>query len=195
MLGKIFQQVRFFSKSSRKIKQLTIISKRIRKSEGQIRKADLLRTVLPTEKQKAAFDNRPIPQGYRQFIEDVAHLANDEVKSAYSFENGTPGDIKFGRKMELVKKWGKNEKDTGNPAVQVGAMTEQIMFLATHVRNNNKDTLAYLNLRRELDKRRKMLQYLARYDYHLYEEVCSYLGINKLNYAHHKEVKDIKLRD
>ena len=195
MLGKIISQARFISKAQINSQKLAGEAKKLKKSEGQIRKADLLSTVLPTEQQKTAFDSRPIPKGYRQFIEDVIHLANDEVKEAYKIENGTPGEIKWARKMELVKKWGKNEKDTGNPAVQVGVMTEQIMFLANHVRMNNTDTLAYLNLRKQLDKRRKAMQYLARYDYHLYEEVCDFLGINRLNYPHHKEVKNIKIKN
>lgn len=193
MLRTILSQCRFFTTSKDTVK-LTQHARKNKKEIGQTRKVDLLRTVLPNEQQKFAFDKRPIPQGYRQFIEDVVHLANDEVKAAHSLENATPGEVKRARKMELVKKWGNNEKDTGNPAVQVGAMTEQIMFLANHVRLNNLDTLAYLNLRKALDKRRKMMQYLARYDYHLYVEVCEYLGINQLNYPQHKEVKNIKIK-
>lgn len=194
MLGKVLVQARLFSKSTDKALNLNIAARRIRKQFGQIRKEDLLRTILPTEKQASAFDKRPLPYGHRQFLDDVFEAANDQVKKAYSIENATPGEIKFARKMELVRRWGKDEKDFGHPAVQVGAMTEDIMFLANHVRNNNLDTLAYLTLRKSLDKRRKALQYLARYDYHTYEDVCNYLGINKLNYHQHKEVKNLKLQ-
>ncbi|OMJ80610.1 hypothetical protein SteCoe_19094 [Stentor coeruleus] len=195
MLGKVFAQARLFSKSSDKAILLTIAAKRIKKQFGQVRKNDLLRIILPNEKQVSAFDKRPLPYGHRQFLDDVFDLANDQVKQAYSIENATPREIKFARKMELVKRWGKDEKDFGHPAVQVGAMTEDIMFLANHVRNNNLDTLAYLNLRKSLDKRRKALQYLARYDYHAYEDVCNYLGINKLNYHQHKEVKNLRFQN
>ena len=40
-----------------------------------------------------------------------------------------------------------------------------------------------------------MLQYLSGYDFYAYEEVCSYLGINKLKYGNHNEVKSIILKD
>lgn len=194
MISIIFNRARFFGTSSRKALKLAQAARRVRKENRGAREQDSLIEVMPTEQERIVFDKRPIPKGFRLFLQDVHLLANDEVKKAYSFENGTPREILFSRKMELVKKFGKNEKDTGHPAVQVGIFTEKIMFLASHVRMNNTDTLAYLNLRQTLERRRKAMQYLGRYDYHLYVEVCDYLGINKLNYPQHKEVKNLKFK-
>ena len=184
---------RFFSKTSKRTMKLAQTARKLRKVHGYNQKQDLIQTVLPTEQQKTAFDSRPLPKAYRQFISDVFHLANEEVKCAYSIENGTHNEIQLARKIELAKRFGKNEKDFGHPAVKVATLTENVMSLANHVRKNNTDTLAYLNLRKALDKRRKAMQYLARNNYHEYEELCNYYGINKLNYPHHKEVKNIKI--
>ena len=43
------------------------------------------------------------------------------------------------RKAELVKKFGKNEKDTGSVQVQVALLTEQIKALTAHLKKNHKD--------------------------------------------------------
>ena len=193
MLGKFLHFS--FSLSSKKVYTLTMAAKKARINSHAYGRPDDLKREYPAEKQVQDFTKREIPKGHRQFLDEVIHLANPEVKAAYSVENGTPREIRFARKQELARRFGKNDKDFGHPAVQVGAMTEDIMFLATHVKKNNHDTLAFLNLRQRLDQRRKMLQYLSRYDYYSYEEVCDYLGINKLKYGNHKEVKNIILKD
>lgn len=192
MLGKY---LRFpFSLSSIKTYTLTMDARSRRKGSRAYGRPDDLKREYPTEKQVQEFSKREIPKGHRQFLDEVIHLANPQVKAAYCVENGTPREIRLARKQELAKRFGKNEKDFGHPAVQVGAMTEDIMFLSTHVKNNNHDVLAFLNLKQRLDQRRKMLQYLARYDYYAYEEVCDYLGINKLKYGNHKEVKNLIIK-
>ena len=43
------------------------------------------------------------------------------------------------RKAELVKKFGKNEKDTGSVQVQVALLTEQINALTAHLKKNKKE--------------------------------------------------------
>ena len=43
------------------------------------------------------------------------------------------------RKAEIVKKFGKNEKDTGSVQVQVALLTEQISALTAHLKANHKD--------------------------------------------------------
>ena len=41
-------------------------------------------------------------------------------------------------KAEIVKKYGKNEKDTGSVQVQVALLTEQIKALTAHLQKNHK---------------------------------------------------------
>ena len=47
--------------------------------------------------------------------------------------------INLKNKQELVKKFGKNEKDTGSSAVQVAMMTQKISELTEHLKSNKKD--------------------------------------------------------
>ena len=41
------------------------------------------------------------------------------------------------KKAELVKKFGKSEKDTGSIEVQVALLTEQIKALTAHLKKNH----------------------------------------------------------
>ena len=193
MLGKYLQ--RAVSLTAKRTNDIAMEAKKRRQEGRFFGKPDESVSTPHTPEQIASFKERPIPKSYRHFIDDVIHLANPSVQAAYSIANGTPREIRWARKQELAKRFGKNEKDFGHPAVQVGSMTEDIVALAIHVKENNLDTLAFLNLRYKLDRRRKMLQYLSRYDYHVYSELCEYLGISKLNYGNHKEVKDILIRN
>ncbi|HPS18773.1 MAG TPA: 30S ribosomal protein S15, partial [Bacilli bacterium] len=43
------------------------------------------------------------------------------------------------RKAELIKKFGKNAKDTGSAQVQIAILTEQITALTAHLKANKKD--------------------------------------------------------
>ena len=45
---------------------------------------------------------------------------------------------------EIVKKYGKNEKDTGSVEVQIALLTEQINELTKHLKANKKDALLWL---------------------------------------------------
>lgn len=43
------------------------------------------------------------------------------------------------RKEEIIKNFGKSEKDTGNSDVQVALLTERISHLTEHLKENKKD--------------------------------------------------------
>ena len=43
------------------------------------------------------------------------------------------------RTAEIVKKYGKNEKDTGSAQVQIALLTAQINDLTAHLKKNKKD--------------------------------------------------------
>ncbi len=47
--------------------------------------------------------------------------------------------INLKNKQEVVKEFGKNEKDTGSSAVQVAMMTKKISELTEHLKANKKD--------------------------------------------------------
>ena len=42
-------------------------------------------------------------------------------------------------KQEIIKQYGKNEKDSGSTAVQVALMSQKISELTEHLKSNKKD--------------------------------------------------------
>ena len=83
------------------------------------------------------------------------------------------------RKAELVKKFGKNEKDTGSIQVQVALLTEQIKALTAHLKKNHKDAASKRGLMILVDQRRSLLDYLIRTDRDAYLKLIVDLGLRK----------------
>ena len=83
------------------------------------------------------------------------------------------------RKAEIVKKFGKNEKDTGSIQVQIALLTEQIKALTTHLKANHKDAHSKRSLLVLVGQRRSLLNYLARTDRDSYLKLILELGLRK----------------
>ncbi len=99
------------------------------------------------------------------------------LKRVFSLQNATPSEIVKNKIGEAVKKYQKHPLDHGSAAVQVAAMSEQIILSLYHVKKYKRDLEAARRLTALLAKRRKMLAYLARTDYHRYKWVCMDYGI------------------
>ena len=83
------------------------------------------------------------------------------------------------RKAELVKKFGKNEKDTGSVQVQVAILTDQINALTDHLKRNHKDANSKRSLMMLVGQRRSLLDYLIRKDRDAYLKLIVELGLRK----------------
>ena len=83
------------------------------------------------------------------------------------------------RKAEIVKAYGKNEKDTGSIEVQVALITEQIKALTEHLKRNHKDSASKRGLMILVGQRRSLLDYLARTDREGYLKLIVSLGLRK----------------
>ncbi|HBF68661.1 MAG TPA: 30S ribosomal protein S15 [Firmicutes bacterium] len=80
---------------------------------------------------------------------------------------------------ELVKKYGKNDKDTGSVEVQIALLTEQINQLTKHLKANKKDASGRRGLFVLVGKRRGLLDYLNRTDRDAYVKLLAALEIRK----------------
>ena len=80
---------------------------------------------------------------------------------------------------EIVKKYGKNEKDTGSVEVQIALLTEQINELTKHLKENKKDASGRRGLFVLVGKRRGLLDYLNRTDRDAYAKLLAELSIRK----------------
>jgi len=84
-------------------------------------------------------------------------------------------------KKELVKKYGKDAKDTGNTEVQIAILTEEINLLTNHLKDNQKDFNSKRTLYAKNSKRRSLLNYLRRTDIEKYRELVKKLNLRAGN--------------
>lgn len=82
-------------------------------------------------------------------------------------------------KAELVKKFGKNEKDTGSIELQIALLTQHIRDLTEHLKKNHKDAIARRGLLIKVGKRKSLLSYLERTNRDSYIKLISELGLRK----------------
>ena len=62
--------------------------------------------------------------------------------------------------LEVVKKFGKDEKDTGSTAVQIALLTKRIEDLQGHFKTHKKDNHSRTGLLQIVSDRKKLLKYL-----------------------------------
>lgn len=81
------------------------------------------------------------------------------------------------RKAELIKTYGKNEKDSGSAAVQVALLTERIRELTEHMKSHKKDFHTRRGLLMLVGQRRRLLGYIKKNDINDYRVLIAKLGI------------------
>ena len=69
--------------------------------------------------------------------------------------------------------------DTGSPEVQIALLSERIGQLTEHFKTHQKDHGSRRGLLMLVSKRRRLLDYLKKYDSERYKTVISKLGIRK----------------
>jgi small subunit ribosomal protein S15 len=82
-------------------------------------------------------------------------------------------------KLEIVKKFGKDEKDSGKPEVQVALITKRINDLTSHFDVHKKDHHSRRGLMMMVGKRRRLLDYLTKIDITRYRAIIKELNIRK----------------
>lgn len=78
---------------------------------------------------------------------------------------------------EIIKKFGKHEKDVGSPEVQIAILTEEILNLTKHLQKHPKDYNSKRGLILKIAHRRKLLKYLERKSIERYKEIKKILKI------------------
>lgn len=82
-------------------------------------------------------------------------------------------------KSEIVKKFAKNEKDTGSVEVQVAILTEEIKTLTEHLKEHKHDYHSRRGLLKKVGQRRSLLNYLLKNDVTRYRKIVKDLGLRK----------------
>ena len=83
------------------------------------------------------------------------------------------------QKSEIIKKHGKNEKDTGKTEVQIALLTERIKELTEHFRTHKKDHHSRRGLLKLVGQRRRLLDYMRKRDVEGYRALIKELGIRR----------------
>jgi len=82
-------------------------------------------------------------------------------------------------KLEIIKKFGGNEKNTGKSEVQIALLTKRINDLTEHFNKHTKDHHSRRGLMMMVGKRRRLLDYLMKKDINRYREIIKELNIRK----------------
>ena len=80
-------------------------------------------------------------------------------------------------KADLVKRFQKDENDTGSSEVQVALLTENINKLQSHFKIHKKDHHSRTGLIRMVNLRRKLLAYLKRTNPESYKKIITDLNL------------------
>ena len=81
------------------------------------------------------------------------------------------------RKTEIVKQFGRMENDTGSPEVQIALLTERIIYLTDHFREQPKDFNSRRGLLKLVGQRRNFLRYLKNKNQDRFTDITQSLGI------------------
>ena len=80
-------------------------------------------------------------------------------------------------KAEIIKEFGKDEKDTGSIEVQIALLSARISNLTEHLKNNKQDKHSTRGLNKIVSTRKKLLDYLAAQDINRARAIKAKLGI------------------
>ena len=83
------------------------------------------------------------------------------------------------QKAKIVKKFSKDEKNTGSAEVQIAILTEEIKELTEHCKVHIHDFHSRRGLLKKVGQRKSLLNYLAKKDVQRYRELIKKLGLRK----------------
>ncbi|MBV9340902.1 MAG: 30S ribosomal protein S15 [Acidobacteria bacterium] len=83
------------------------------------------------------------------------------------------------QKRSVIDHYGTHPADTGSPEVQIALLSERIGRLTEHFKTHQKDHGSRRGLLMLVSKRRRLLDYLKKYDSERYKTVVQRLGLRK----------------
>jgi small subunit ribosomal protein S15 len=83
------------------------------------------------------------------------------------------------QKRELVEEYRLHPTDTGSPEVQIALLSKRIDYLTEHFKVHAKDHHSRRGLLKLVGQRRRLLDYLKRYDNQRYRSIIDRLGLRR----------------
>lgn len=87
--------------------------------------------------------------------------------------------LKKEKKLDVIKKHGIHEKDTGSSDVQIALLSKEIDSLVGHLKEHPKDVHSKRGLIQMVVKRKKLLAYLKKDDEKRYNKIVKEIGLKK----------------
>jgi len=81
------------------------------------------------------------------------------------------------KKKEIIKQFGKDEKDSGSTESQIALLTQRIRDLTEHVKVHKKDNHTRHGLVKLVSQRKKLMKYLIKTNSDSYTKLIKELGI------------------
>jgi len=82
-------------------------------------------------------------------------------------------------KRTLVQEYKTHDTDSGSPEGQIAILTNRITYLTEHSKAHKKDHHSRRGLLMMVSRRRRLLDYLRRYDEERYKALITRLGIRR----------------
>ena len=82
-------------------------------------------------------------------------------------------------KAKIMAEYGRVEKDTGSPEVQIAILTERFAELTEHLKIIQKDHHSRRGMLKMIGQRRGLLAYLKEIDIERYRSLIERLGLRK----------------
>ena len=82
-------------------------------------------------------------------------------------------------KRDIVRRFGKDENDTGATEVQIALLTTRINHLTEHLREHKHDHHSRRGLLMLVGKRRRLLKYLAQKDIDRYRALIAEISLRR----------------
>ena len=82
-------------------------------------------------------------------------------------------------KKDIIKQLGKNAKDVGSTAVQIGILSKKIDKLSEHFKKFKKDKHSFRGLTKSVNQRKRLLAYLSKNNPKIYSDVLKKLNLRK----------------
>lgn len=70
--------------------------------------------------------------------------------------------LDLAKKKDIIKKFARNDNDTGSTEVQIALLSQRILDLTEHLKINKKDHSSRLGMLKLVGQRRRLLRYLKR---------------------------------
>lgn len=83
----------------------------------------------------------------------------------------------FTETAEILKKYQRDNNDTGSPEVQAAILSAKIAKLTDHFKTHKKDHHSRRGLLHMVNQRRKVLSYLKKNDIRQYRKLIEQLGL------------------